>query len=58
MQDGKGEIDYRGPISIVEYEHIRCFRPLSSSPGDFRALIQQEHAKWSTVIREEGLPLE
>ena len=34
------------------------FRPLSSSPGDFGALIQQEHAKWSTVIRDAGLRLE
>lgn len=28
MQDGKENIDFRGPISIVEYEHIRqwCVR--------------------------------
>jgi len=34
------------------------FRPLSSSSEDFGALIQQEHAKWSTAIREAGLRLE
>ena len=34
------------------------FRPLSSSSEDFGALIHQEHAKWSTVIRDAGLRLE
>ena len=34
------------------------FRPLSSSPEDFGALIRQEHSKWGAVIREAGLQLE
>jgi len=34
------------------------FRPMTSSPEDFGALIQQEHAKWGAVIRDAGLRLE
>ena len=34
------------------------FRPMSSSPEDFAALIRQEHTKWGAVIREAGLQLE
>jgi len=34
------------------------FRPMSSSPEEFGALIRQAHAKWGTVIREAGLRLE
>lgn len=34
------------------------FRPMSSSPEDFAALIRQEHAKWGAVIREANLHLE
>lgn len=34
------------------------FRPMSSSPEDFAALIRQEHEKWGAVIREANLRLE
>jgi tripartite-type tricarboxylate transporter receptor subunit TctC len=34
------------------------FRPMLSSPDVFRALIRDEHAKWSVVIRDAGLKLE
>jgi tripartite-type tricarboxylate transporter receptor subunit TctC len=34
------------------------FRPMSSSPQDFAALIRQEHEKWGVVIREANLRLE
>ena len=34
------------------------FRTLTSTPEAFRALIRDEHTKWSAVIREAGLRLE
>jgi tripartite-type tricarboxylate transporter receptor subunit TctC len=34
------------------------FRTMASTPEDFRILIQQEHTKWSAVIRNAGLRLE
>jgi tripartite-type tricarboxylate transporter receptor subunit TctC len=34
------------------------FRPIASTPEAFRALIRDEHAKWSVVIRDAGLKLE
>jgi len=34
------------------------FRTLTSTPEVFRALIRDEHAKWSVVIRDAGLRLE
>lgn len=34
------------------------FRPLTSSPDEFRQLIRAEHAKWGPAIREAGLRLE
>jgi tripartite-type tricarboxylate transporter receptor subunit TctC len=34
------------------------FRSMTSSPEDFRRLIQAEHAKWGPAIREAGLRLE
>lgn len=34
------------------------FRTMTSSPEDFRTLIQREHTKWSAVIRDAGLRLE
>ena len=32
--------------------------PLTGSPAQFGALIRDEHARWSTVIREAGLKLD
>lgn len=34
------------------------FRPLTSTPEEFRKLIREDHAKWSTVIRDAGLKLD
>lgn len=34
------------------------FRTMASTPEEFRTLIQQEHARWSAVIRDAGLKLE
>lgn len=34
------------------------FRPMTSSPQDFAALIRQEHEKWGVVIHEANLRLE
>lgn len=34
------------------------FRTMSSTPDAFRALIQDEHRKWSVLIRDAGLRLE
>jgi tripartite-type tricarboxylate transporter receptor subunit TctC len=34
------------------------FTPLILSPEEFRKLIQQDHARWGTVIREAGIHLD
>jgi tripartite-type tricarboxylate transporter receptor subunit TctC len=43
---------------MVETMARLSFRTLTSTPDEFRALIEADHVKWSAVIREAGLRLE
>lgn len=31
------------------------FRPVGSTPGEFAALVQADHAKWGRVVRDRGI---
>lgn len=52
VADVLARIDVRQRLAVLG------FTPLSTTPAAFRELIQDEHVRWSTVIREAGLKLD
>jgi tripartite-type tricarboxylate transporter receptor subunit TctC len=38
--------------------HVLSFRPFIATADEFRALILDEHKRWSTIIREAGIKLD